>query len=322
MRVVFLGTPAAAVPTLRALHAAGHDVRLVITQPDRAAGRSAAPRPTPVKEAALELGLPVAQPVRVRDAAFLELVRGPGADLLVVVAYGRILPVPVLEATPLGAVNVHFSLLPKYRGAAPVQWALVNREPVTGVTTMRITEGLDEGPILLQSAVAIERREHAPALTGRLSVLGAGLLLRTLEGIAAGTAPSVPQDPGEASLAPLLRVSDGWADFRRTAREIEGRIRGLDPWPGVWAWRAGRRIRLVEGEALPGEETPHGTPPEEGTVLDVRDGALLVSCGYGSLLAVRTVQLEGRRPVSAREAWSGRQLAPGDRLEGPPIATA
>ena len=321
MRVVFLGTPAAAVPSLRALHATGHEVAQVITQPDRPAGRSAALRPTPVKEAALELGLPVAQPRRVRDQAFLDLVGGPAPDLLVVVAYGRILPRGVLEAAPRGAVNVHFSLLPKYRGAAPVQWALVNREPVTGVTTMQITEGLDEGPVLLQSAVAIEQGEHAPALTGRLAVLGAGLLLRTLEGLAAGTVSGVPQESADASYAPLLRVSDGFADFRRTARELEGRIRGLDPWPGVWAWRQGRRIRLVEGEA----RDPEGgsdTLPEEGAVLGLKDGAVLVSCGYGSLLAVRTLQLEGRRPVGAREAWSGRQIAPGDRLEGPPIATA
>jgi methionyl-tRNA formyltransferase len=321
VRIVFLGTPAAAVPSLRALHAAGHDVVQVVTQPDRPAGRSAALRPTPVKDAALELGLPVAQPRRVRDQAFLDLVQGPAPDVLVVVAYGRILPPGVLEAAPRGAVNVHFSLLPRYRGAAPVQWALVNREPVTGVTTMQITEGLDEGPILLQSAVAIERGEHAPALTGRLAVLGAGLLLRTLEGLAAGTVRPLPQDPGEASYAPLLRVSDGFADFRRTARELEGRIRGLDPWPGVWAWRQGTRIRLVEGEAREHEEQGPDRA-QEGVVLGLKDGAVLVSCGYGSLLAVRTLQLEGRTRVGAREAWSGRQIAPGDQLEGPPIATA
>jgi methionyl-tRNA formyltransferase len=131
----------------------------------------------------------------------------------------------------------------------------------------------------------------------------------------------VPQDPADASYAPLLRISDGFADFRRTARELEGRIRGLDPWPGVWAWRQGRRIRLVEAEAREPEGTAD-SPPEEGAVLGLKDGAVLVSCGYGSLLAVRTLQLEGRRPVTAREAWSGRQIAPGDRLEGPPIATA
>jgi methionyl-tRNA formyltransferase len=322
VRVVFLGTPAAAVPTLRALHAAGHDVALAITQPDRPAGRSAAPRPTPVKVACEELGLPVVQPRRVRDAAFLRTVEDARPDVLVVVAYGRILPPPVLEAAPHGAVNVHFSLLPRYRGAAPVQWALVNREPVTGVTTMLMTEGLDEGPVLLQSAVAVEAGEHAPALTGRLSVLGAALLLRTLERLQAGTLRPVEQDPAESSLAPLLRVSDGVADFRRTAREMEGRIRGLDPWPGVWAWRGGRRVRLLEGEALPSEAVPEGPAPPEGTVVDLRDGAFLVSCGYGSLLAVRTLQVEGRRPMGAREALSGRQLAPGDRLEGPPAATA
>jgi methionyl-tRNA formyltransferase len=322
VRLVFLGTPAAAVPSLRALHAAGHDVAQVITQPDRPAGRSAVPRPTPVKEAALELGLPVAQPRKVRDAAFLDLVRGPRPDAVVVVAYGRILPLPVLEAAPMGAINVHFSLLPRYRGAAPVQWALVNREPVTGVTTMQISEGLDEGPVLLQSAVAVEPGEHAPALTGRLSVLGAGLLLRTLEGLRAGTLRPIAQDPAEASLAPLLRVSDGWADFRRTARDLEGRVRGLDPWPGLWAWCQGRRLRLVDAEALPGEETPHGTPPDEGTVLGLFDGAVVVSCGFGSRLAIRQLQAEGRRPVSAREAWNGRQVGAGVRLEGPPIATA
>ena len=225
----------------------------MITQPDRAAGRSATPRPTPVKEAAAELGLPVAQPQRVRDAAFLELVRGREPELLVVVAYGRILPRAVLEAAPRGAINVHFSLLPKYRGAAPVQWALVNREPVTGVTTMRITEGLDEGPILQQSAVAIERGEHAPALTGRLAVLGAGLLLRTVEAIgrwdrgldAAGprrglvrSAPArvrrvgrLPEDgagagrshPWPRSLAGRVGLASGTTDPSRGGRGAAGR---------------------------------------------------------------------------------------------------
>ena len=311
MRAVFLGTPSTAVPTLESLVTAGHEVPLVITQPDRPAGRSGTPRPPAVKQAAAALGLRVEQPHKVRDAAFLRVLDEARPDVLVVVAYGRILPRPVLELAPMGAVNVHFSLLPKYRGAAPVQWALVNREPVTGVTTMRMSEGLDEGDVLLQHVVAVEPGEHAPSLLERLARIGATLAVETLRRMATGVIEPRPQAEADATFAPRLTVEDGVADFRMTARELEGRVRGLDPWPGVWARRGDRRIRLVRATVHDG-----GVEEPEGTVVAFADDALLVACGWGSLLAVRALQPEGRSVVSAREAVNGRQLRPGDRLEG------
>ncbi len=312
MRVVFLGTPASAATGLEALLDAGHEVPLVVTRPDRPVGRDGTPRPPAVKELALSRGLQVLQPEAAHDPALFESVLAARPDVLVVIAYGRILPKALLDVAPLGAVNVHFSLLPAYRGAAPVQWALALGERATGVTTMRVEEALDEGGILLQRLVPIEPGEHAPALLRRLAVVGAALLVETLEGIARGTLRPTPQDPSKASRAPRLRREDGEADFRRSAREVEGRVRGFDPWPGVWARRQGRRLRLVEAEGL--EAGPVRAEP--GRVVAFNDGALQVACGGGTVLALRAVQPEGRRAMSALDAVNGRQLLPGDLLEG------
>ena len=313
MRIVFLGTPPAAVPSLEAILDAGHEVPLVVTRPDRPVGRSGTPAPPPVKARALQAGLRVLQPTRVRDAAFLSEIEGARADALAVVAYGRILPAPVLAAATQGAINVHFSLLPKYRGAAPVAWALVRGERQTGVTTFRLDEGLDTGDVLLSRLVAIEQFEHAPALLARLATLGGELLAETLDGLSRGTIVPRAQDHAAATAAPMLSRGDGAWDPGWSAREVEGRVRGLDPWPGVWAAKGARRIRLVEAAAM--ELT---TPKEAGTVLELAEGRLLVAAAGGGVVAITAVQPEGRRAMSARDAVSGRQLTPGERLERPP----
>lgn len=312
MNVVFLGTPGIAVPSLEALREAGHHVALVICQPDRPVGRSARPVAPAVKEAALAAGLDVEQPVRVRDAAFLDLVASRRPDVLVVVAYGRILPAAVLAAPSAGPVNVHFSLLPRGRGAAPVQWTLAWGDELSGVTTMLMNERLDEGDLLLQRELPVAPGEHAPELQARLARLGAELLVETLRGLAAGTLRPRPQEHSLATYAPPLRKDDGRADFALPARAIEGRVRGFDPWPGVWARKGERRIRIARARARSGALTE--APP--GTVLVLADGGIAVACGGGSVLELLAVQPEGRKAISAADALRGRVLAAGDRLEG------
>jgi methionyl-tRNA formyltransferase len=318
VRIAFLGTPSAAVPALRALVDAGHDVPLVVTRPDRPAGRSGRPLPPPVKLAALELGLPLAQPDRLPGGQLASLLAEVGPDALVVVAYGRILRRAVLDVPRLAPINLHFSLLPAYRGAAPVQWALARGETTTGVTTMVINEQLDEGDLLLQRPLRIEPGEHAPSLERRLAEMGAPLLIESLEGLASSRLTPRPQDHSAASHAPSLAREDGHVDpASLSAREIEGRVRGFDPWPGVWLAAPAGRVRLVEATALPEGRSPAAP----GSVLEpLPEAALPLVCRDGSLLGVERVQLAGRRPASARDALNGRQLAPGQRLE--PLAHA
>lgn len=313
MRIVFLGTPQAAVPALRALVGAGHEVVLVVTRPDRPLGRSGQSQPPPVKRAAAELGLALVQPERTAGAGFVELLASALPDALVVVAYGRLLRRAVLELPRLGPVNLHFSLLPAYRGAAPVQWALARGERATGVTTMLINERLDEGDLLLQRALAIEPGEHAPALERRLAELGAPLLVETLERLAKRTLEPRPQDPAAASFAPSLTREDGEVDpAASAAREIEGRVRGFDPWPGVWLAAGERRVRVVEACAL-ADTAPGRIPP--GSLLDpLATGGLPLVCREGTLLRIDRLQLAGRRAASAADAINGRQLVPGERL--------
>jgi methionyl-tRNA formyltransferase len=311
VRVTFFGTPLAAVPALDALVDAGHEVALVVTQPDRPAGRGRSVLPPPVRERAVERGLSIVQPSGVRGPEFLEQLRAAAPEALVVVAYGRILPKAVLDVAPRGAINLHFSLLPAYRGAAPVQWSLARGETRTGATTMRMNERMDEGPILLQETVAIEEGEHAPQLTMRLARIGARLLVATLEGLARGEIAPREQEPEGVSLAPLLDRSDGWVDPALPARAIEGRIRGFDPWPGAWVSCRGRSLRWVEGVAL--DSTPHSAAP--GTVLAVSAAGIEIGCGDGSVLRVSAVQPEGGRVLSARDAVNGRRIGVGDRVE-------
>ena len=311
MRVAFLGTPETAVPFLEALVAGGHDVGLVVTRPDRPRGRSAAPAPPPVKRAAIRLGIEVEQPAATRRPEFAQRLVSVRADLLVVVAYGRILTAEALAAAPRGAVNVHFSLLPRWRGAAPVQWCLAAGDERTGVCTMQLDDGLDTGPILLAEETPIRADEHAPALTARLVALGVPLLLRTLDGLARGDLRPRAQDDASATRAPMITRSDGEVSPALPARAIAGRVRGFDPWPGVWLRRGGTRIRIVRALPRDGETASHAP----GTVLRLDEDDLLVACGGGSVLAVRDVQPEGRRTVAVRDAVNGRLLAPGDVLE-------
>lgn len=313
MRAAFLGTPSAAVPALRALARAGHEIPIAVTRPDRPVGRRGAPQPPPVKRAAEAMGIDVLQPERARDGRLREALARARPEILVVVAYGKILPGDVVETAPHGAVNVHFSLLPAYRGAAPVQWALARGEPKTGVTTMRIEAGLDTGAIYLARETPIEEGEHAPALEARLADLGAELLLETLDGIAAGSLEPRPQDDALASEAPRLTRRDGEYDPSWTAREIEGRVRGFDPWPGVSARVREARLVLREAVALAHARTDAAP----GTVVAFDGEAFHVACAGGTVVAVRAVQPEGRRRVSARDARNGRTLLPGDLLEPP-----
>ena len=310
---MFLGTPREALPALEALVRAGHDVRGVVTRPDRPVGRSGQPQPSPVTVAARGLGLPVSAPGTVRGPEFVEELARHAPELLVVVAYGRILPLPVLRVAPHGAVNLHFSLLPKYRGAAPVQWALARGERTTGVTTMRISEGLDEGEILLQEPVEIEAGEHAPALAARLAEIGAVLLVRTLRELEAGTLVGRAQEAHAASHAPRLSRSDGDFDPSWTAAEVAARIRAFDPWPGVWLLRRGTRIRLLEAEDT-GRLDPRAEP---GQIVALEPAGLLLACGAGTILRISRLQPEGRRPMPAAAAVNGRQIGIGERIERP-----
>ena len=319
MKLVFLGTPAVAVPSLESLIEAGHSVPLVVSQPDRPVGRSRRPVPTPVKQAAQERGIEVFQPAKVRNAAFRETLAAARPDVLVVVAYGRILPARVLALGRLGAVNVHFSLLPAYRGAAPVQWALARAEERTGVTTMLMDAGLDEGDILMQEEVVIESGEHAPGLAARMSRIGARLLIPTLEGLESGRLEARPQDADKATFAPILSRRDGAIGLDLHAREIEGRVRGFDPWPGVWLRNKNRRVRIVEARAVEQMEPIPGETP--GTLGPATSEGVWMACAGGTRLLIERVQIEGGRVMPARDAVNGRRLQPGDRLEPEERAT-
>jgi len=308
-----MGTPESAVPALDAILAAGHDVPLVVTQPDRPAGRRKAPQAPPVKSFALARGLRVIQPEKVRTPQFLEAIVAAGPDALAVVAYGRILMRPVLDAARHGAINLHFSLLPAFRGAAPVQWALARGESTTGVTTFRLDEGLDTGDLLGQRRVAIASGEHAPELLARLAVGGATLLVETLAGLAAGSIQPTAQDHERATTAPILEREHGLWDQAWSARELEGRVRGFDPWPGVWAARAGKRLRIATSRALP-DAIADAVP---GTVLTLDGEGVRVACAGGTVAVVGSVQPEGGRVMRARDAVNGRLLHPGDRFERP-----
>jgi methionyl-tRNA formyltransferase len=311
VRLVFLGTPAPAVPSLHALIESGHEIGLVVTQPDRPVGRSRLPQPPPVKRAAVDRGLQVFQPSKVRNRHFRERLAAGEPELLVVVAYGRILSRAVLQLAPRGAINVHFSLLPAYRGAAPVQWALARGEEVTGVTTMQLNERMDEGEILLQQELAIKEGEHAPALQERLAGVGAGLLVRTLAQLESGALAPRPQDHAAATLAPLLTRADGMLEPGLSAEEIAGRVRGFDPWPGAWFVRGGKRLRILAATPL----TDGGSADPPGTLVELTGDGLVLACGGGTRLLLTRVQPEGGRPLTARDAVNGRHLRVGDRLE-------
>ncbi|OYT71093.1 MAG: methionyl-tRNA formyltransferase [Chloracidobacterium sp. CP2_5A] len=308
MRVIFMGTPSLAAPTLQSLYKDGHEIAAVITQPDRPAGRGHRLQPPPVKEVALELGIPVWQPAKIKTPEFRAEVAALEADVGVVVAYGRVLPPHLLETPRHGCLNVHFSLLPKYRGAAPVNWAIAHDEAVTGVTVMYMDAGLDTGDIALQTECWIGRDETAPELGERLARIGADLLRESLRKLADGTLPRRPQDATQATYAPILRREDGWIDWSRPAGVIAARIRAFQPFPGSHALLGDRRVTFwrarVEVDADTGDKPP-------GAVLRVEADRLLIVCGAATCLAVSELQLEGRARVPARDFANGLRLQPG-----------
>lgn len=309
MRLAFLGTGRFAVPSLEAVLDAGHDVAALVTQPDRERGRGRELLPPPTKLVALARGLAVQQPRRIRLPEAVEALAALAPDILVVVAYGQILPPAVLGLAPRGAVNVHASLLPLYRGAAPIQWAVARGESETGVTTMQLDEGLDTGPILLARATPIGPDETAGELQERLAALGATLLLETLAGLAAHRLEPRPQDHARATLAPILRKEDGRLDWSLAARELGWRVRGFHPWPGMTAAWQGRGLKLLRvAEALPG-------PGEPGQVLAVEAQGVVVGCGGGSRLRLVEVQPESRRAMPAGAWAAGARVRPGDRFD-------
>lgn len=308
MRLVFLGTPEFAVPSLEACVAAGHEVAAVYTQPDRPKGRGQTPAPPPVKQAALRLGLEVRQPLKVRAPEVVEELRGLGADAMAVAGYGQIIPQAIIDLPPLGIINVHASLLPRYRGAAPIQWAIARGETRTGVTTMMIDAGLDTGDMLLKAETEIGPEETALDLSPRLARMGAALLVETLAGLEKGAITPVPQNDAEATLAPILKREDGLINWEAPAAAIHNRARGFLPWPGAWTTFRGQRLQIWRCRPAPVETS--FTPG----VLFSEQHRLLAACGRGEALELSEVQLEGRKRVTGADFLNGVRLEPGERL--------
>jgi len=304
MKIVFMGTPNAAVQSLARSVSDGHDVVAVYTQPDRPAGRGNKIAFSPVKESALKMGIPVLQPTKIKTPEALAELKSFAADVLVVVAYGRILPEVFLNAFPRGAVNVHFSLLPKYRGAAPVNWAIVNGEKVTGVTTMKMDVGLDTGDILLQRETEIGPSETAIELMERLSSVGAELLSETLRKFE--TIVPRRQNDIDASFAPIMKKEDGLISWMLGADEIARRIRGFQPFPTTFTYFEDKKLTLWRAE-----KTDTESSGEIGEIIEAKGDMLLVTCGGGSVLKIDELQLEGKRRMTTRDFLNGIRLRPG-----------
>lgn len=309
MILVFSGTPRFAVPTLEKLVAAGHSVPLVVTQPDRPRGRGMELAFSPVKEVALRLGIDVLQPTAIKNnTEFRERLAAIAPDAIIVVGYGRIIPQWMIDLPRFGNLNLHASLLPKYRGAAPVQWAIANGEPVTGVTTMRINAGLDTGDILLQREIAITDDDTSESLAPKLASIGADLMLETLQALDNQSLQPVPQDDSQATLAPILSKEDGRMDFSRSAQELFNRLRGFQPWPGAFTIFSGKtlQVRRAKPASLPFELKP--------AEIAVDAGGLFVGANANTALQLEEVQLEGKRRMTAAEFINGYRPKTGDRL--------
>lgn len=310
MDIVFCGTPQFAVPTLEALVDAGFRVRLAVTQPDRPSGRGMQLTAPPVKQLAERLGIPVTQPEKIKNnAEFRAQLEAIAPRAIVVVAYGRIIPQWLIDLPPLGNINLHASLLPKYRGAAPIQWAIAMGETITGVTTIRIDAGLDTGDMLLTHEVAISPQDTAVTLAPKLSSVGGPLTVDTLRGLDQGCIESTPQDHLTATLAPLLTKDDGRMDFNRTATELWNRLRGFQPWPGAWTVFRGKSLNVTAAQPAAA-----GTQPLAPAQLLAQGEHLYVGCGESTALELTEVQPEGKRRMSARDFVNGYRVASTDVL--------
>ncbi|HVR24655.1 MAG TPA: methionyl-tRNA formyltransferase [Candidatus Polarisedimenticolia bacterium] len=306
--LVFCGTPRFAVPTLDRLVETGFQVRLVVTQPDRPKGRGLELVSSPIKQSASQLGLPILQPETIKsNADFRSRLSDLNPDAIIVVGYGRIIPQWMLDLPPLGNINLHASLLPKYRGAAPIQWAIARGENVTGVTTMKIDAGLDTGDILLQQEIPIALDDTAETLSPKLAALGADLTVATLASLRGGMIQPRKQDSSKATLAPILQKEDGRIDFSRTATEILNRLRGFQPWPGAYSQFRGKNLQIRQATAF-----DQVVPPAE---LRVDGTHLFVGCGEGTAIEIVELQLEGKKRNSASDFVRGYRPQSGERLD-------
>ena len=317
LSLVFCGTPQFAVPTLERLVEAGHSVPLVVTQPDRPRGRGMEMAVSPVKDAAIRLGLAVVQPVSIKNnTEFPSQLAAIRPDAIIVVGYGRIIPQWMIVLPRLGNLNLHASLLPKYRGAAPIQWAIANGESVTGATTMRIDAGLDTGEMLMQRDLAIHPEDTAETLGPKLAAMGADLMVETLRGLDNGQVLPIPQDQAKATLAPILKKEDGRMDFARSAREVYNRLRGFQPWPGAFTMYKGKTLQVHRAQPV-----PNGGTLTPGQIV-VEGPRLFVCCGKdqgadqdaNTILELIETQLEGKRRMTAQEFINGYRPQSGDRL--------
>ena len=315
MILVFSGTPSFAVPTLEKLVEAGHSVPLAVTQPDRPRGRGMEVAVSPVKDAAIRLGIGVLQPATIKNNAdFRDQLAAIGPDAIIVVGYGRIIPQWMIDLPRLGNLNLHASLLPKYRGAAPIQWAIASGESITGVTTMRIDTGLDTGDILMQREVPIAPEDTAETLGSNLAAIGADLMVETLRGLDGGEIRPVPQDHSLATLAPILKKEDGRMDFARSANDLFNRLRGFQPWPGAFTIFNGKTLQVHRAQPL--QQTVTLTPGE----VAIERGHLFVGCGKekdnkaATALELVEIQLEGKRRMTAQEFINGYRPKSGKHL--------
>ena len=318
LRIVFMGTPEFAVPSLQALLNADPEtvgrVVGVVTQPDRPKGRGQQLAPPPIKVLTQRIGLPVLQPVKMKEPDFLDRLRSWTPDVIAVTAFGRILPPVVLDLPPVGCVNVHGSLLPKYRGAAPIQWAIINGETETGITTMRMDPGLDTGPMLLRESAPIHPTDTAGDLAARLAPVGGRLLVETLVGLKNGTLSPIPQDHAKATLAPLLKKEDGILHWKDEAPALANRIRGLTPWPGAYAYHGEERWQIWRAQAVP----VGCAEAEPGIIIEVTTEAIRIATAKGSLLLQEIQPASGKR-LSVRQYLVGHQVAVGSRLTPSPF---
>jgi len=302
---LFYGTPEFALPTLEAL-VERHAVVAAVTQPDKPAGRGRHLSPPPVKQRALAAGIPVLQPPRLRDPGWPERLAEFGADVAVVVAFGQILPRAVLDVPRRGSINVHASVLPRYRGAAPIAWAIIRGETETGITTFQMDPGMDTGDMLLSESTPIGAEETAGELSARLSQMGAGVVIRTLEAL--DTLTPIPQDGSQATLAPRLKKEDGWLRLTQPARDLVNRVRGCHPWPGAAVMTPTGRLLIWRAAAV-----PHPARAEPGTLVVSGPGAICIATGEGLLLP-RQVQSENRKAVAWEDFLRGARLSPGARV--------
>lgn len=306
MKIIFMGTPDFAVGTLRSLAEAGHEITLVVSQPDKPKGRGHAMVPTPVKAVAEELGIPVFQPVKIREAK--DVLEKTEADVCVVAAFGQIIPASILHMKKYGCINVHASLLPKYRGAAPIQWAVINGEKVSGVTTMRMDEGLDTGDMILKEEVTLAPDETGGSLFDRLAEVGAKLAVQTLQALEDGTAEFTPQDHEKATQVGMIKKSFGEMDFTKSAVELERLIRGLNPWPGTYTEYQGKTLKIWGATVKEG-----GDPSKAGTIVNVKKHSFGIQTKDGILVPTE-IQLEGKKRMTAEAFLCGVSLEEGTVL--------